>query len=48
MTDLAPGVPAHLVEENRPTHRIDLKVPHQGRFLVSDLQETTYVERSGD
>lgn len=46
VTELAPRVPAHLVKENRPTHRIDLLVPHQGRFLVSDLVETTYVERA--
>lgn len=43
---LASRVPAHLLKENRPTHRLDLLVPHQGRFLVADLLEQTYVERS--
>lgn len=46
VTELAPRVPAHLIKENRPTHRIDLSIPHQGRFLVADLMEKRYVEHA--
>lgn len=35
--ELAPEMPAALVERNRPTHDVDLLEPHQGRYLVADL-----------